>query len=74
MNRATLDNIQSEMGCLSELLKTTQDVVSDMDFGAGTERNTKLDQVAALVRIAERLSSEIVDLMDRVPADERTQS
>lgn len=60
LNRTPGDH-DSDIGNLYELLRTVVDLIGHMPFVRDGERDTQLDQVSALVRIAEQIADRLND-------------
>ena len=59
-----LDNLDSDIVHLHELLDTIVDQLMDMDFGTGPARNHQLDRVSALTWVARDISGNLVKRLD----------
>lgn len=57
----TIDEVQADVSNLFYLLSVANELLGEMDFGAGGERNKLLDKLSALNSIAEDRAREIME-------------
>jgi hypothetical protein len=56
-----LNSAVNDAATMKHILDVTESLVSGMDFGSGPNRNTALDQVAALIDVCRGLAEKICD-------------
>lgn len=68
MSRATMDDIESDLGHLNELIGVMANSIMELDFGGA--QNSKLQRLNAMIWIGRDISTKLVaDLEAISPAD-----